>query len=68
MKTITGKVNFAFLMNDIHDFYRDMDRNNVEVVSSTRNLFSYTFTVRGTNSDLKHARWYFTHGKMQKQL
>lgn len=63
MKTITGKVSFMWLAYDVNDFYRTMDRNNIEVLNSKRNLMSYTFTVRGRDSDLDHARWFFLHGR-----
>lgn len=62
MKTITGKVSFLFLNATIHDFYRHMDRHNCEVVKVKRDVLSYTITVRGKDSNLDMARWYFTYG------
>lgn len=56
---ITGKVNFILQAYSFNDFLRDMDRNNCEVINVKRSFTSYVVTVRGTNKNLDHARWFF---------
>ncbi|MBM7598230.1 hypothetical protein JOC34_000587 [Virgibacillus halotolerans] len=61
MKTITGKVNFVLQAYSFQDFLQHMDRYNCEVLDIKRSFTSYIVTVKGTNENLNHARWFFKH-------
>lgn len=61
MKTITGKVNFVLRAYSLQDFLIDMDYHNCEVLSIKRSITSHIVTVRGKDSDLDRARWFFRH-------
>ena len=60
-KTITGKVNFVLEAYSFQDFLHHMDLHDCEVLHVKRSFTSYIVTVRGTDRNLNHARWFFRH-------
>lgn len=59
MKTITGTVNFVFQRYSFQDFLNQMDKHNCEVLNVKKGITTHTITVRGTDDNLDHARWFF---------
>lgn len=59
MKIITGRLNFLLQAYSFQDFLNDMDKHNCQVLDVKRSFTSYIVSVKGKDSDLDHARWYF---------